>query len=203
MALVVIALLGVPGLARALAEQFDNFALQADKVSGQPDANGRWQTLWTGHAVMTADVPVSGKPANHYEVHANRITLSGSGATVLAATAEGDVRLTSRTPVPAVRDAPAGERVLVVTGQRASFDARTKKVDVTGSPRMELSDPQLVRPAILSGAALIHVDLSSQSFDITGAAPQQVTASIELAPTPGSTPAPRSTPPPARTGAGQ
>ncbi|MCA1596978.1 MAG: hypothetical protein LC772_11215 [Chloroflexi bacterium] len=89
--------------------------------------------------------------------------------------------IVGRTVIPPSAGRPRAVRELQVTGSHAVFSGATETVDITGSPRVQLTDSRLRQPAVVSGARLIHVNLRTRDFDAVGSASHQVTGVFELA----------------------
>ena len=117
----------------------------------------------------------SANGVDHFELQAQKIQAAPGGSG--SGTADGDVRLTVHEALPG-----GVERVIVLTGAHAELSnvagQKAVTVDVTGSPRLEISSPELEEPAVLSNAKLMHINLTDRTFQITGDDDQQPMMSI-------------------------
>jgi hypothetical protein len=186
------------GAQQSNLEQFGPFQLSAENLALAPGPGGSLRVIGTGNVRVTADIPTTAGVVQHYEMRARRVeaTVSGTASDLNRAVATGDVSLVERAPTPAGQGIPAGTRVVTVTGQRANFNNHQRLVDITGTPRVEVADPQFSRPAVLSDAIVIHVNLATSEFNASGDAAHRPTVTFELAPRPHAAPGAASSPPP-------
>jgi hypothetical protein len=160
-------------LAPTTGQHFGSIVPSALHWSFRPGSDGRLRIVLTGKPVLKAHLQSGKSPASDCEIQADRsieFIVSGGGD-IASAVAEGGVRIQVRTTISGPAGNGNGERVLLVTGDHAALSQTPEHamvVDVTGHPQLQVMDPQLEKPAVMQNAVLIHVNLTTQEFEVSG-----------------------------------
>ncbi len=165
-------------------QRFGPVTLSAQREDIVQGADGRLHFIMSGNPVLNAEVRTVNGTMDRYEIRAARsldYTLAAGGGAIANAVADGAVHIEVHSPLRP--KAGGGERILIVTGERAVFNnqpqTQTETADVTGDPHLTLYDPQLASPAVLSNAVSINVNLLTREFHILGDATHRPTITVE------------------------
>lgn len=176
-------------------QRFGLITLSAQQQDLREGPDGREHFIMSGNPVLMAEVRTVNGTMDRYEIRAARsidYTLAAGGGAIANAVAVGAVHIEVHSPL--LPQAGGGERILIVTGDRAFFNNQpqggAETADVIGNPHLTLYDPQLASPAVLSNAVSIHVNLLTREFHILGDATHRPTITVE----------PKGAPPKTRTG---